>query len=176
MIQERHNLRFGQVFWGLLLVILDFNANRIDVLPDFVGYILVAVGSRGLKSASRHFSTASTMSWVLVVFAIIGYSLRGDAADVFGLMRIAMDCAMIWFLLGGVMDLATVRQRADICERASNRRVAYVALMGVAALAGFFVWNSGAAPVFAVVIWVICLLLLLILILHLIHRAGQELT
>jgi hypothetical protein len=31
--------RFGQVFWGLLLVILDVNINHFDVLPDFVGYV-----------------------------------------------------------------------------------------------------------------------------------------
>jgi hypothetical protein len=25
--------RFGQIFWGLLLVILDFNINHVDILP-----------------------------------------------------------------------------------------------------------------------------------------------
>ena len=44
--------RFGQVFWGLLLVILDVTINRFDILPDFIGYILVAVGLGGLTGLS----------------------------------------------------------------------------------------------------------------------------
>jgi len=30
-------MRFGQVFWGLFLVILDLSVNRFDLLPDFIG-------------------------------------------------------------------------------------------------------------------------------------------
>jgi hypothetical protein len=29
--------RFGLIFWGLLLVIIDLSVFDIDVLPDFIG-------------------------------------------------------------------------------------------------------------------------------------------
>jgi len=168
--------RFAQVFWGLLLVILDFKINRIDILPDFLGYILVAIGCSGLASISRHFSTASTLSWILVAFAFVGYALRGSASTVFGILNLAVDCAMMWFLLGGVMELAVARQRTDLSERASNRRIAYVVVMCLATLAGLVAQGSRDAAVVMVVVLVICILPLLFLILHLIHRAKHELT
>lgn len=147
----------------------------IDLLPDFLGYILVAIGCRGLTSVSRHFTTASTMCWFLAVFSLVGYAARGDAARLFSLANLAIDCAMIWFLLGGVMELAIARQRLDISEQASKRRVAYVVLMGFATLAGFVKWNNWEAAIMLVV-WIICILLVLFLILHLIHKAKYELT
>lgn len=168
--------RFGQIFWGLLLVILDFNINRIDILPDFVGYILIAVGCRGLSSASRHFATASMMSWVLLGVTVVGYAVSGDLAQIWRLVHLAVDCAMIWFLLGGVMELATIRQRPDLSDRASKRRISYVALMCLLTLTGYVAQGSRDTATFMAVVGIVCILLLLILILHLIHRAKHELT
>jgi hypothetical protein len=36
---------FGYIFWGLILVILDFKINGFDLLPDVIGYVLVGIGS-----------------------------------------------------------------------------------------------------------------------------------
>ena len=168
--------RFGQIFWGLLLVILDFRINRIDILPDLVGYILVAAGCAGLSGVSRHFSTAGVLSWVLAAFALIVYALRGGAATGFKFLSLAVDCAMMWFLLGGVMELAAARERMDLSTQAANRRIAYVALTCLAALAGFVAQGSRDAAVVMAVVLVICILPLLFLILHLIHRAKHELA
>jgi hypothetical protein len=168
--------RFGQIFWGLLLVILDFRINRIDILPDLIGYILVAVGCAGLAGVSRHFSTASVLSWVLAAFPLIACALRGSTATVFGFLSLAVDCAMMWFLLGGVMELAAARERMDLSTHAANRRIAYGALMGLAALAGFVAQGSRDAAVVMAVVLVICTLLVLFLILDLIHRAKHELA
>jgi hypothetical protein len=167
---------FGQIFWGLLLVILDVRISRIDILPDFIGYILVAVGCAGLSGASRHFSVASVLSWVLAVLSLVAYALRGSTATGFGFLCLAFDSAMMWFLLGGVMELAAARERLDLSTRAANRRIAYVALMCLAALAGFVAQSSRDAAVIMAVVLVICTLPLLFLILHLIHRAKHELT
>src|SRR5215468_10329476 len=66
--------RFGQIFWGLLLVILDFNIDHVDILPDFIGYILMAVGCGGLVTVSRRFARARVLCWILAVLAVIGYA------------------------------------------------------------------------------------------------------
>jgi hypothetical protein len=164
--------RFGLVFWGLLLVILDFNINGIDILPDVVGYILVAIGCAGLSSVSHRFSTASVLSCILAALALIAYILRGSIATGLEYVSLAVDIAMIWFLLGGVMELATARQRMDLSERASQYRIVYTVLMCLATLAGVV---GGPAVVMGIVV-VICMLTLLILILHLLYRAKHELT
>jgi hypothetical protein len=169
-------VRFGQIFWGLLLVILDLQFNEFDVLPDFIGYLLVAVGCGGLVGLSGRFSTAKTLSWILVVLSLVGFVLSNDLASLYGFVHLAVDCGMIWFLLGGVMEFASVRDRPDLRLRASNRRVAYVVLMCAATLVGLVAQGSRDAASLMLIIFVICIIPLLVLILHLIHRVKHELA
>jgi predicted MFS family arabinose efflux permease len=168
--------RFGQIFWGLLLVILDLRFNSFDVLPDFIGYILVAVGCGGLVVLSRRFSTAQTLSWILAVVCLVGFFIPNDFAALYHFVHIAVDCGMIWFLLGGVMEFASARERPDLSLRASNRRVAYVALMCAATVIGFVARGSRDVATVMGVIFIICIIPLLVLILHLIHRVKHELV
>ncbi|HLA83802.1 MAG TPA: hypothetical protein VJL29_03330 [Thermoguttaceae bacterium] len=112
----------------------------------------------------------------MCVFSLIGYALRRDAAVALGCLDMVIDCAMMWFLLGGVMELATTRNRPDLAQRASHRRIAYVALMGLVLVVSVMAYNArGGAGILGVAL-VICMLVLLVLILHLIHRAKHELT
>jgi len=167
---------FGQVFWGLLLVILDFNLNHFDVLPDFIGYILVAVGLGGLTGLSRQFATARTCAWVLVPVDIVGLLPAEELAVIVSLVNLVLNCVMMWYLLGGIMDYAVAQNRPDLAERASARRVAYVALMCVAAALGFLARGAGGAGAMLAVVIVVCGLILVIMILHLIHRVRTELA
>jgi hypothetical protein len=168
--------RFGQIFWGLLLIILDISINGIDILPDFVGYILLAVGCGGLSGISRRFSTASVLSWILAAASLVGYALDGNTATVWGLVCVAFDCAMMWCLLGGIQEFAAARERTDLAARAANRRVAYVALICLAALTGVVAEGSREAAVVMVVVFVVCIIPLLVLILHLVYRVRHELA
>jgi hypothetical protein len=168
-------LRFSQIFWGLLLVIVDIRINRLDLVPDFIGYILVAIGCAGLATVSRQFSTASNLSWVLLGFNLLSFLLRGHAFTAFGILNLAVDCAMMWFLLGGVMDLAAAKNRPDMVERASSRRIAYIAVMSVVTLLGLLTQGSRHVVIMVVLLLIFCILPLLVLILHLIHRVKLEL-
>jgi hypothetical protein len=168
--------RFGQIFWGLLLVVLDVRINGFDVLPDFIGYVLVAVGCGGLAGVSRHFSTAHTLSWILAVLSLVAFVLPSDLGSVYGVLHLAVDCAMMWYLLGGVMEFALAKGRPDLCERASNRRLAYVVVMCFATLTGVVAHGSRDAATLMLVVLVICVIPLLVLILHLIYRVKHELA
>ena len=168
--------RFGQIFWGLLFVVLDFKINEFDLIPDFLGYILVALGCGGLVNLSRDFSTAKVLNWVLVVLEFAGYVVNRDIAFIYSLFYTVLNCTMMWFLLGGIMEYASARMRRDLSERASNRRIAYVALMGIAYIIPLFVHDSRDAAGTAGVVLVICMLILLVLILHLIYRVKNELA
>ncbi len=105
------SLRFAQIFWGLLLTILDFKFNGLDILPDFLGYILIALGCRGLAEFSDSFLLAGRLGWIMVAFPFVGYALRGNLWIVTKILNRAIDTGMIWFLLGGVMELAVASRR-----------------------------------------------------------------
>ena len=167
--------RFNQIFWGLLLVVLDLHLRRIDVLPDFIGYILVALGCGGLVALSSQFSTARIVSWILVVSSLAWFVVPG-LGWLFTLLHIVLDCVMMWFLLGGVMEFSSAKTRPDFAERASKLRIAYVALMAVGALAGLVArGRHDVAKVMALVV-IIGSLILVALILLLIHRVKRELA
>lgn len=160
--------KFGRIFWGLLFVILDISINQFDLLPDFIGYILVAVGARGLVATSSRFGTASTLSWILTLLSLMGFFTSGDVATLLGIVNLIVDCAMMWTLLGGVIEFTASNDRLDLAERASHRRIAYVVLLCTVTFIGFL---GRGAPV---VIMAVTLVVLVIMILHLIHRVRYE--
>ena len=166
--------RFNQVFWGLILVIVDLNINEFDVLPDFVGYILVAVGTGGLKVVSPKFGLASTLSWVLMCLSFLGFFVSGDFTTVLTVVDLAVDCAMMWNLLGGVMAFSEEHGRADLVLRASKRRLAYVVLMVSVSIIGYLAVDTGSAVITVMI--VIVLLVILIMILHLIRQVRNEIA
>ncbi len=168
--------RFGQVFWGLFLVILDVSINHFDLLPDFIGYILVLVGLGGLTSLSGQFATAQTYAWVLVPLVFLALLPLGELGWILGLASLGLNCAMMWFLLGGIMDYATARNRPDLAEHASTRRMAYVSLICVVTFLGFAAQGLGVPAVTLAVIIAVCLVVLLVMILHLIYRVKTELA
>ena len=166
----------GRVFWGFLFVILDVSFNHSDLLPDFIGYILVAVGLGGLRGLSARFATARTYAWVLASASLLALLPWGDLGFVIGLISLGLDCAMMWSLLGGIMDYSAARDRPDLTERASNRRVAYVSLMCVVTFLAFIARGIGAPAGLLAAATVVCLVVLLVMILHLIHRVRVELA
>ena len=166
---------FSQLFWGLLLVILDVSINGFDLLADGAGYLIVAAGCRGLASLSNRFVTARTLCFVLAVLWLIGFADRGEISVAYGLVTMVVNCAMIWQLLGGIREFALSRQRQDLAERAQNRRAAYVAIMACTSLIGFVMQGSRNAGPLAIVL-VIAALILNVMILHVMHRVTVELA
>ena len=164
---------FGRVFWGLLLTLLDVNLGQLDILPDVVGYALIATGCSGLAQMSRHFALAAGVSWLLVALALAALVVE-DAG--FALFWMITDGALMWLVLTGVMDLATARARPDLAGRAAGHRLAYVVLVSAAVLTGLITGELGDVGTVLTVVWVACLLPLLFVILRLILTARDELV
>ena len=62
---------FRQIFFGLLIAILDISIDGFDVILDGIGYLLIAVGCAGLVRYSRSFETARRLAIVCVVVWLI---------------------------------------------------------------------------------------------------------
>ena len=173
--RDRMRTHFSQLFWGLLLVILDFTINGFDLLPDGLGYLVVAAGCGGLSALSPRFSTARSLCFVLAVLWLVGFAIHGDIATLYGFATTLVNCAFIWQLLGGIGEFAMDRGRSDLAGRAHNRRLAYVAIMiGTTLLAFMMNGSRDAGPL--VVVLVVSMLILMVMILHLIHRTKVELA
>jgi hypothetical protein len=165
----------GYIFWGLLLVILDFRLNQFDVLPDFVGYILVALGCGGLVTASSKFTIARNSCWALLVLSLVELIVTGDLRAILAIIQLAVNCTMMWFLLGGFMDLSLSIGRPDLAGKAGNRRMVYVALTCVASLLGFVAQQTRDISTMAIIVIVVAMVVLVVMILHLIHQIKSVL-
>jgi hypothetical protein len=165
-----------QVFWGLILVVFDASINRIDLLPDFIGYALIAVGSGGLRRLSPEFETARMYAWFLVSVSILAALPLGEFDFLFKIGIVAIDCLMMWALLGGIKEYSLYHDRIDFAELASSRRLAYAAMTVGLAVLGFGMHVFGESVGILAIVIALFLIVVHVLILHLIHRVRMELT
>jgi hypothetical protein len=80
---------FTRIFWGLLFVVLDIRMNSIDwILPDFVGYILIASGLSALVQYHQWFRTARLVAIILIFVSLTSLvEVKVDAQQVPRLRR-----------------------------------------------------------------------------------------
>ena len=164
----------AQVFWGLLIVAIDVHLGRFDVLPDFAGYVLVALGAAGLVRWSRHFQAARLLSWILVPVSASLLVFQGGLLKLTWILNVALDGALMWFLLGGVMAFAESRGRHEWVSRASICRRTYLGLLGAGLLIS---WIAPALPTVAKVlgsVTFVAMLFLMAVILYLLHQVKGE--
>jgi len=63
-----------QIFIGYLFLFFNFEINGIDLLPGFIGYILIFVGLGKLKNESSYFQKARPWAIVMTVFEILSFA------------------------------------------------------------------------------------------------------
>ncbi|MBN1358983.1 MAG: hypothetical protein JW993_00245 [Sedimentisphaerales bacterium] len=107
---------------------------------------------------------------MLAVSSAVSAITEGDLGSVVGLVHTIANCAMMWHLLDGFMDLSLACQHLDLAEKAASRRVVYVTLSILAALIVVMAREGRDAAGIAAMALVVTMLVLLAMILHLIHQ------
>jgi hypothetical protein len=167
-IHMSHRTCFSCLLCGFALTILDLRAGSVDLLPDSLGYILIALGAGALKGFRGGFGVARGLAWILVPLSVVG-DLDSDL--ILETLRTLLDTAMLWYLLGGIMAFAASQGRPDIASRARNRRVACVLLT----LIGLLIEVTGGLGVPLGLATLFLDFILLALILHLLYKVRAEL-
>ena len=113
----------NELFVGLLLIFLDIDldmgGNAFDVLPDFVGYLLMTRGLDALHGESRFFQKARPLAMGLMIYSAVLYFVNAMAATVYdqfvsfclGLLAMAADVLLTSWIVAGVRDVETLRNR-----------------------------------------------------------------
>jgi len=110
----------GKIFAGLLFVFLHFKINGFDLLPDFVGYLLIW---RGMKSVPECTSwqtgwaaAAAVASVAILGVSLVGIRFPGVLGSGVSLVMIFLQLAMTFDIVRGVEELEQVTDadlRAD---------------------------------------------------------------
>jgi hypothetical protein len=172
---------FWLIFWGVVVSMFGIKINGVDLFPG-VAYALIAWGCYGLGGESGHFAAAAALALVIVAVRLAGLFVTfpsqpdGSRELVFFLALIysILACGVVWEMLGGVRDFALARSRPDLATKASNRRIAYGAVMiGCMLAVKLFLYDHESLPIYVVVVGG---LIAGVMILHLIYRVESELA
>lgn len=161
------------IFWGFVLVLVDVRLGTVDVLPDFVGYGMVAIGAGQLAAEAAAFRTARLVAWAMVVPGLLDAVVPLQAAPLPGIIEALGQAALLWYLLTGVADWTAAEGRPDLAAGARRRRAASVVLLAVVLGMGLLARGGGSRDVAVVVVFVN--LVLMGMVLQLIHRVRAEL-
>lgn len=110
-----------KLFWGFLFINLNFNLNfnahTLNVLPDFVGYILLLQGMKDLEPESHFFQAArpfaigmavyTAILWVGALFGIT--SNEGWVSQLLGLVSMVVALYISWVLIQGVLEMEAAK-------------------------------------------------------------------
>lgn len=115
-------------FWGFFFVFLNFNLNlnqySLNVLPGFVGYILLFQGMRELEAESRLFRSIRPFAVGMAVYTAVlwlgdllgvgsGSEPQEILTNLLGLISAIVALYVSWGLSQGVLEIED-RQGADL--------------------------------------------------------------
>ncbi len=185
------------VFWGFVLVVFDFRVCGWNLLPDFVGFVLIAVGLGDLEGVHRNFGKAQGWALALVVLALpdvveLGVPVQPGnptiLVNVLWPLVLLMNggrVIMTWFILKGVVDLAQKAGLLFFAQETSNILSFYVGVevFGLAFAVIFHLFGAWlltllifGALFFALVFTpVIISFILSLLVFNIYYRASKEL-
>lgn len=119
----------NNIFWGMLFIFLDFHlefgGSKIGLIPDFIGYILIAYGIRELTTGRDRFSRMRTLAVVLTVYNAALYamdflgmsiSLLPEVSIVLGLASLLASLYFSYNIVMGIKDLEAALEQ-DIGAR-----------------------------------------------------------
>ncbi len=101
-----------QIFWGYILVLFHFRINGFDLLPNFLGYILVCVGLTKLLGESKSFKKARPLGMIMAIYSAViamgdlaGVGFAGALFTALNLISVGMWIYLTYLIVLGVKDL-----------------------------------------------------------------------
>lgn len=161
---------------GLIFALVSFRIDRIELLPDFVGYAFIFFGSHGMLQYTVKFKMPRNLAAPLIFLSLLTYLLPLDAAALLTLLNAALAIVLVWFLLAAVMRFAEERDRPDLARNAVVFRRFYVGIAVASFLIQLAAYFQPVAARDFVAIMALATLVILVLILHLLFTVRQELA
>lgn len=93
----------GKIFAGLLFVFLHFRVGGFDLLPDFIGYLLIWLGMRSVQESKTWQENFSAIAACAV--SIITLFSGGAAGPVPGLVTTALQLLVLYAIAKGALEL-----------------------------------------------------------------------
>lgn len=113
---------------GLVMALISINVNGVDLLPDFIGYGLIAFAAHSLGQYAGKFHLSRNLALPLVILSLIADLGPWPVAQTFFFVNTALTIPLVWYLLGAVMQFVEKRERPDLAGQALKYRRVYLAI------------------------------------------------
>ncbi len=144
------SLGITMISWGIVVVFVDFLVSGTDILPDFLGYVLLALGL-----SKFGFGMVSRGSWVLAGVSFLGYFLPFSGQHSLANSLHLADALLWWFAMKSMGAFCLAQGRSDIASSLMLAAKIFVGFLGMS-----FVFLMGG---FLTMDWGIVLTLMLVL-------------
>ncbi|MBN1477909.1 hypothetical protein JXA47_14235 [Candidatus Sumerlaeota bacterium] len=173
---------FTMAAWGMVLALFDFSFNGVVLTPDFIGYILMAVGLGKLESLASQFGMFSRLAWILAPLSLGEYlkTSSPDLALVFLLLGLAVAVLqfVLLFSLCSAVEEAALRAK---CQGLVDRAVTCRALVLIFLVLGLVILAVVSLRLVDLVIPVVIIgfiysVVLIVMLFLMLTWAGRELS
>lgn len=176
---------YSQIFWGFILVFVNINIG-IDILPDFIGYIIILIGLNSLEKHSSYFSKGKIFAFIFIFYSIPQFFGMGDQSMtsnvqpfdwqwlMYDQVGVILQLILVYYICKGIQEQATMSELTVLAEQAIFRWKLFFVVSASTLLLTPFVLNFDIVQPF-IVILLIGYLIVMIIFLHLLRRAYREL-
>lgn len=124
---------FNNLFWGFILILLDFRIQGLDIIPDFIGYWKIYSGLKDLVAWNFHFEKAKKLVVPLGFLSILDiYQVQRPINEIsfepiflvfilIGIIVSIIDLFMVFHICKGISEIAEERGEDELSEKAMNR-------------------------------------------------------
>ncbi|UNC92017.1 hypothetical protein [Candidatus Contubernalis alkaliaceticus] len=179
---------YNNLFWGFLLVLINIRFGGFNILPEFIGFIIIYNALNGLAQQHDYFYKARPFAGALILLSLpnlyetpeqnlLMYPITNQnlLMVLIGQAYIIIHILMVYYISRAISELAEEMALADLYHYNNSVWRFYLALSSAMLAAAPFMYTILAEFKGLLVILIILAFISLIFLQHLIHRAGQEL-
>lgn len=177
---------FNKFYWGFFFIMIDFRLQGVDIIPDIIGYLLLAAGFNILASRSSCFEKAKSLNMFMIILSLfqiyerpaqgsgINFGALGPIGFLSGMAATIINLFVIYNLFMGIKDMASLQGEINVKEEAEKRWTQYLMLQLAGLFAIILIIIPPIAMIYIIVLFVISIVFT-IAIMGFMKRCGSSL-
>jgi|GEM_PF-5530724 len=99
----------NKILIGLVFLVVNLTVNSIDLIPDWLGFILIMLGAREMMRESENFARLKPFAMAAALFALVIFvaGLVGGTISILPMLCWPLSVYVYLLIVRGVRDLET---------------------------------------------------------------------
>lgn len=179
-----------QAMWGYIFVLIDIRINGFDIVPDWIGFLLIAFGCAKAAETSgiSIFRKGQLMAFVLILFNIVVFAVSTSSEPIINTnskpeyslpylltaLGMLLHILLVYCLCNGIYRYAEEHQLPELRDSARSRWKAYLILNTIILITVAFLPNLDNSFEAIIIAAAIIGFILELTIIHLLYKASKQ--